>query len=289
MNTLRVLPRSRSAHHAVLAHPARRLGLLGADLGRLLPVHARRRASSSAPRRWSKCGWRWARWCCCRSCGATRAQFPLRLWPKLALIGAINSAVPFVLFAWAAQRAPAGVGAISNSMAVLFTALVGVPVLRREDRLAPHDGAAGRASPAWSCWPAARPQARASAGRSPPGTAAAFLYGFGVNLVRRHVTGLPPAAVAAATLGCVGVAGAAVRDRALARRMRSPRRRGARPWALGVLCTGFAFVLYYRLIQRIGPARAATVTYLVPLFAVAWAWLLLGEAVTGPMLASPAR
>src|SRR4249919_1460429 len=54
-----------------------------------------------------------------------RAQFPLKFWPKLALIGAINSAVPFVLFAWAAQRAPAGVGAICNSMTVLFTALVG--------------------------------------------------------------------------------------------------------------------------------------------------------------------
>src|SRR5690606_8608787 len=39
-----------------------------------------------------------------------RARFPLRLWPKLALIGAINAAVPFILFAWAAERAPAGIG-----------------------------------------------------------------------------------------------------------------------------------------------------------------------------------
>ena len=51
---------------------------------------------------------------------------------------------------------------------------------------------------------------------------------------------------------------------------------------LGVLCTGFAFVFYYRLIARVGPARAATTTYLVPLFAVLWAWLLLGEAVIVP-------
>src|SRR3546814_20861065 len=40
-------------------------------------------------------------------------------------MGAINSAVPFILFAWAAQRAPAGVGATANAMTVLFTALVG--------------------------------------------------------------------------------------------------------------------------------------------------------------------
>src|SRR5690606_904168 len=41
-----------------------------------------------------------------------RDAFPWQLWPRLALIGLINSAVPFLLFAWAAQRAPAGVGAI---------------------------------------------------------------------------------------------------------------------------------------------------------------------------------
>jgi drug/metabolite transporter (DMT)-like permease len=49
---------------------------------------------------------------------------------------------------------------------------------------------------------------------------------------------------------------------------------------LGVLCTGVAYALYYRLIRRIGAGRAVTVTYLVPLFAVAWAWGLLDEPLT---------
>ena len=49
---------------------------------------------------------------------------------------------------------------------------------------------------------------------------------------------------------------------------------------LGVLCTGLAFVMYYRLIARIGAGHAVTVTYLVLLFGVAWAWLLLGEPLT---------
>jgi drug/metabolite transporter (DMT)-like permease len=43
-------------------------------------------------------------------------------------------------------------------------------------------------------------------------------------------------------------------------------------------------VLYYRLISRIGAARASTVTYLIPLFGVIWAWLLLGESVTLTMV-----
>lgn len=53
--------------------------------------------------------------------------------------------------------------------------------------------------------------------------------------------------------------------------------------ALGAICTGAAYAIYYRLIVRIGAARAVTVTYLVPLFAVAWAWLLLQEPLTIPM------
>jgi drug/metabolite transporter (DMT)-like permease len=57
---------------------------------------------------------------------------------------------------------------------------------------------------------------------------------------------------------------------------------------LGVLCTGLAFVMYYRLIARIGASRAVTVTYLVPLFGVALAWLLLGEPPTLTMAVAAA-
>jgi drug/metabolite transporter (DMT)-like permease len=54
--------------------------------------------------------------------------------------------------------------------------------------------------------------------------------------------------------------------------------------ALGVLCTGIAFVVCYRLIVRIGASRAATSTYLVPVFGIGWAWLLLGETPTAGMV-----
>ena len=52
---------------------------------------------------------------------------------------------------------------------------------------------------------------------------------------------------------------------------------------LGVVCTGIAFALYYRLINRIGAPRASTVTYLVPLFGVLWAYIALGEPLTVTM------
>jgi drug/metabolite transporter (DMT)-like permease len=48
---------------------------------------------------------------------------------------------------------------------------------------------------------------------------------------------------------------------------------------LGVVCSGVAYLLYFRLIAEIGAAPALTVTFLIPLFGVLWGWLFLGEAV----------
>ena len=144
-----------------------------------------------------------------------RAQFPAKLWPKLAIIGAINSAMPFMLFAWAAQRAPAGIGAIANAMTVLFTALVGLPVLRREDRHAARDRA-GR-----------RLRRRGGAGQRQDRRRQHRLGGGGrrggvVPVRHRHQPGAPPPDRPAAgggglgDAGRVGAADAAVRDRELA-------------------------------------------------------------------------
>jgi len=49
--------------------------------------------------------------------------------------------------------------------------------------------------------------------------------------------------------------------------------------ALGVLCSGVAFLIYFRLIQDVGPSSALTVTFLSPLFGILWGMLFLGETV----------
>src|SRR5690606_27278818 len=212
---------------------------------------------------------------------AARRRFPPALWPKLAGIGAINSAVPFVLFAWAAERAPAGIGAIANAMTVLFTALVAF--LFFGERIGRRRAIALLAGFAGVVVLASGKVAGASVGAAvAAGGLASLFYGLGLNLVRRHLAGLPPAAVAAATLGCSALL---VLPLAVAAWPAQPV--GGAAWgsavALGVLCTGAAFVMYYRLVARIGPTRAPTVTYLVPVFGVGWAWWLLGEPVTVSM------
>jgi drug/metabolite transporter (DMT)-like permease len=58
-------------------------------------------------------------------------------------------------------------------------------------------------------------------------------------------------------------------------------------WAvlmLGVFCTGFAYAIFFWLMEKVGSARATTVTFLVPLFAVTWGSLLLDEKVTWDMV-----
>jgi len=211
-----------------------------------------------------------------------RRQLPLPRWPMVALIGVINAAVPFLLFAWAAQRAPAAIGAICNAMAVLFTALVAfaafgerIGVRRALALLAGFAGVVVLATAKASGLPLG-PAVMA-------GTAAAFCYGIGMNLVKRHLGDVPPAAAAGATLG---VAALLVLPLALAAWPAQPASPAA--WAsavvLGVVGTGLIFIPYYRLIQRIGAPRTAVVAYLIPLFGALFAWLFLGEPVTAKML-----
>jgi len=67
----------------------------------------------------------------------------------------------------------------------------------------------------------------------------------------------------------------------------APRTWGA-AFAVGLLGTAVAYVLYFRLLRSIGPSRAMVVTYLIPVFGILWGHLVLGEAITANMLAGGA-
>ena len=48
---------------------------------------------------------------------------------------------------------------------------------------------------------------------------------------------------------------------------------------LAIVCTGAAYLLYFRLIQDVGPTRALSVTFLIPVFGVLWGALFLNESM----------
>ncbi|HLS82660.1 MAG TPA: DMT family transporter [Steroidobacter sp.] len=207
-----------------------------------------------------------------------RKVFTAAQWLKIVGVALINAAIPFVLFAWAAQRAPAGVAAIANATTVMFTvvvafALYGERIGRRRavGVLVGFIGAVVLASGKTQgdvVWQAAL-----------AATFGAALYGFGANLIRHHLTNLPPSAVAAATLMTASLVTAPLAALAWPAAP-IPAASWMSAIALGLLCTGAAYLVYYRLLYRIGPSSASTVTYLVPVFGVLWAWVLLDEPVT---------
>lgn len=225
---------------------------------------------------------------------AWRGQWPaLRThWRAIAVVGLLNSALPFIGFTIAALAINAGLSAIFNATTPLWTALIAWWWLG--ERPAPVRAfglalgfagvlalAAGKASLA----PGEHGVSPALAIAACIG--AALLYGVAANFTKRRLTGVPPLALA------TGSQLAAALLLALPAAWTWPA--GSPPAAawtaallLAVVCSGVAYVLYFRLIAHIGPSGAASVTFLIPLFAVAWGWLILGEQPTAGMAAGGA-
>ena len=201
-------------------------------------------------------------------------------WRPYLVLGVLNSALPFVLFSWAALTLPAGYSAILNATSPLWGAAVA------------------------ALWLGDRLTVRKAAGLVTGVVGVAFLVRLGPLAWSTDVL-LAALACVSASL-CYGIAGAyskktapqvappllATGSQLAAAFVLLPFApfaplRSEPTWqvigavvALALLCSAVAYFLYYRLIADVGPTRALTVTFLIPLFAIAWGALFLGEAVT---------
>jgi drug/metabolite transporter (DMT)-like permease len=217
-----------------------------------------------------------------------RGQWPAlraKLRPILA-VGVLNSGLPFALFGFAVLHITTGLTSILNATAPLWGAVVAWLWLR--DRLNTRRalglaiGFIGVAALAWD-------KASFKAGAALPGFAvlaclcAALFYGIAASCAKKYLSGVPP--LASATGSQIG----AVLVLFVPAWMTIPSQTPSfRAWAAIVLlaffCTAVAYVLYFRLIQRAGPARAMAVTFLIPVFGVAYGGIFLSEVVTSTML-----
>ncbi len=213
-----------------------------------------------------------------------------RHWGPILVVGLANSALPFLAYSWAALTITAGLAAIFNATAPLWGALIAWLWLKEAPGPARVLGLAiGFVGVLGLFWDQAsfRPGADASGWALVAVLAATLCYGLAANYAKRHLAGVPPLAVAggsqlAATLVLLPPAlwwwpAATPSPTAwLAAAL------------LAVACTGLAYVMYFRLIARVGPANAIAVTFLIPVFAMLWGALLLDEAVSAEMLAGGA-
>jgi len=217
---------------------------------------------------------------------AMRNEFGVlrRHWRAIFAVGITNSALPFLLFAYAALSITAGLSAIFNAASPLFGALIAWLWLR--DKLTPPRIAGlviGFAGVLWLAWDKASFKPGGSGWATVACIAAALLYGFSASLTKRHLSGVAPMAVAAGSqlaAALVLAVPAAIWWPSVAP--------SAHAWLttilLAVFCTGVAYLLYFRLIAHVGPANAIAVTFLIPAFAVLWGWMFLGERLSVSMV-----
>ena len=215
------------------------------------------------------------------------AEFARR-WKVYAVIGVVNSAIPFLLFGYAGLHLPASYMVILNSATPLFTALASA--LWLDERLGAIKfagliiGAAGVALVS-RAGPVTPDPTFALAVAACLG--AALCYALSSVFLKRRGAGARPTAVAGWSQL---LAGLVLLPLAVANPPRADVTLAviANLFALALLCSAVAYVLYFRLIDDIGPTKALTVTFLMPAFGMLWGALFLGEAITLPMLGGAA-
>jgi drug/metabolite transporter (DMT)-like permease len=217
---------------------------------------------------------------------AQRGGLP-HLYPnaaRLTLLGAVNSAIPFSLFAYAVLSVTAGFASVLNATAPLFGALVAFIWLR--DRPAPTRIAGlviGFAGVLVLVWGRLSVASDGGGVAVLAGLSAAVLYGISANYAKKRMSDIDPFVIATGSLIAATVL---LIPLALVYWPTTPPSRLS--WVsavlLGVICTGVAYILYFRLLSRIGPSKTLAVTYLIPAFGVLWGHLLLDEPVTASMI-----
>src|SRR3712207_1232303 len=198
-------------------------------------------------------------------------------WREFLIIGTVNTAIPFSLIAAAEIYLTATLAAILNSTTVLFTALVaavwmGDPLTMRKV-VGMILGIVGVAVlVGWD------PIELSGVILLSVGAmlAASLSYALGAVYIKRTFKGIPPLSMSLGQL-----TGGAIILLPLA----AASLPGERPSAgvtlcvlgLALLSTAVAYLLYFRLIENVGPTSTVTVTLLVPLFGLLFGVLLLDE------------
>lgn len=209
-----------------------------------------------------------------------------RNYLPIFVIGLGNMAIPFTLLAYATLSITAGLASILNATVPFFTAIIGFLLFQRRLSLLGVIGliigfggvAVLVADPDVAIFSGSNLLAVSA------GLLASFFYGTSINFASHRLAGVSglPITTGGLFASSLGLAPLAV--------WQQPEVIPA-GWiwlaviTLGVVCTGVAYLLFYKLISRVGPQQAVTVTYLVPLFSIAWGWLFLAEQITPYTLA----
>jgi drug/metabolite transporter (DMT)-like permease len=209
-------------------------------------------------------------------------------WRGFGVVGLVNSALPFVLFCFAEQTIGASTAGILNATSPFFGAIAAA-IWLGEPLTARKIGGMTLGLVGVALLVGLQPEAmtRDTVLAIAACLVAALCYGLAGVYTKKRMQGTPSFALA-----CGSQLAAAIILAPVLPFVSVPG--PVTPWvvfnvvALAVASTAIAYVIYFRLIADIGPSRALTVTFLIPLFGVLWGYLFLGEAITANMLAGGA-
>ena len=210
-------------------------------------------------------------------------------WKVLALVGLFSAAIPFVLFSFSARSVNAGVLAVLNASVPMMSGfiastffkdklsrkqilglvigVIGVIILMSESLF----GGQG---------------AESGSGLLPMGYAllACVGYALGANITRNYLFNVSPVAI---TAGSLIIASVIMLPIALYK-FPYGKSISLNAWVsvicIGVFSTAIALIFMNQLIKSIGPMRATSITLVIPIFAIIFGYLLLGEALDTPAI-----
>lgn len=200
-------------------------------------------------------------------------------WRHFVVVALVGSAVPFTLLAWSEQHIASALAAVLNASTPLFAALFAGLLLGDRLRAAQVAGLAlGFVGVAVAVGVGIEDVTGSALGGELAAVVAGAGYGLAFAYTRRHLTSIPPVVAAGGQLAAATVLLAPLALVTSVRQGVHPTpTRIAAIVLLGVLGTGVAYVLSYRLIADVGPTRASLVTYLIPIVAVTVGVLFLHE------------
>ncbi|MBL8524880.1 MAG: DMT family transporter [Betaproteobacteria bacterium] len=215
-----------------------------------------------------------------------REDLQLRQWWKqYAFIGLMNSALPFALIAFAMKTLPAGYGAILNALSPFFGALFAALMLaERLTAIRLFGMLLGMFGVGVIMNLGPIPLNGATLIAAAASITATVCYGFISVYTKKYTKGAPNIGIAAGALIFPSLLVAPFGVTAM------PSTMPATPVIvalvlLALLCTSFANLLYFRLIRDAGPTKAISVTFLIPIFGVAWGAIFFGEKLnTGALV-----
>ena len=208
-------------------------------------------------------------------------------WKHFLILGLVNTALPFTLFAWAAQVLPASLESVLNATAPIWGAILGALWTRTLPSLKTAAGlilgiagvailvgfdaggmtppvllAAGGALLAAGCYAVAALYSKAA--KSVDAFSNAHGSMWAATLWLAPVTPFFPAHLASGAGPGVWVALSVL--------------------LLGILCSGVAYIIYFGLMDAVGASQTLSVTFLIPVFGILWGNLFLHEPVSPHMV-----